>query len=114
LKIILRFLREVTRLGKNLRAPKQILRAHFAEFSRQKYTSNDKLIIHHSLLFIIQTNNSMSSINSQTDPFPQSNGLTYFVNNVSNLKRFHILIPNYADEVSIQHFFYIALFQNLL
>ena len=56
----------------------------------------------------------MSSINSQTDPFPQNNGLTYFVNNVRNLKRFHFLIPNYADEVSIQHFFYIALFQNLL
>ena len=54
---------------------------------------------------MIQTNNSMSSINSQTHPFPQNNksiqrsGLTYFVNNVSfeiikNLKRFHILIPN--------------------
>jgi len=36
--------------------------------------------------------------------------LTYFVNNVSfeirrNLKCFHVLIVNYADEVSIQHFF---------
>jgi len=64
---------------------------------------------------MIKTNNSMSI---QTNPFPQSNnsiqgsGLTYFVNNVCfeiirNLKRFHILIANYADEVSIQHFFYI-------
>jgi len=68
----------------------------------------------------------MSSINSQTNPFPQSNnniqgsGLTYFVNKVCfeiirNLKRFHILIANYADEVSIQHFFTSStLFQNLL
>jgi len=31
LKSILRFLCEVTRLGKNLRAPEQILRTHFAK-----------------------------------------------------------------------------------
>jgi len=36
LKSILRFLREVTRMGKNLRASEQILRTHFAEFFRSK------------------------------------------------------------------------------
>jgi len=41
-------------------------------FSRKKEISNDKLIIHHSLLFTIQTNNSMSS---QTNPSPQNNSI---------------------------------------
>ena len=36
LKSILRFLREVTRLGKHLRAPEQILRTHFAKFFTSK------------------------------------------------------------------------------
>jgi len=55
----------------------------------------------------------MSTINSQTNLFPQSNnsiqgsGLTYFVNNVSfeiirNLKRIYILIANFIESQGIR------------
>ena len=106
MKSILRFLRKVTRLGNKLRASKQILRTHLAESFKSKIDQQWR--VHHYYSWHKPT----------TACFPQSNysiqgsGLSYFVNNVSfeiirNWKRFHILIANYADKVSIQHFFYI-------
>ena len=106
LKSILKFLREVTRLRKKLLATKQILRTHLAEFFKSKIDQQWR--IHHYYSLHKPTTTCFPRSNNNI----QSSCLTYFVNYVSfeiirKLKRFHILIANYADKVSIQHFFYI-------